>query len=217
MDGGSTLKAKGRRPRRLPSPGPPAARPVLVPHAPPDVLALPHPDWLYQELTVAGDGDALWSFRQAAAGCGHVPWVHDYDALEEHWLSLMLNQPGRTISLQGAKIVARETKEAFRDEHEEACAWVGRSKAVPLDLHQLVPVPWEVLRLGPDAPASQRWLWRNWGTTWPLRKVERLPCPDGAWRVGFWSADWTPWPALAACRIRWPALNFRLRIAYVSD
>lgn len=217
MDGGSTLKAKGRRPRRLPSPGPPAARPVLVPHAPPDVLALPHPDWLYQELTVTGDGDALWSLRQAAAGCGHVPWVHDYDALEEHWLSLMLNQPGRTISLQGAKIVARETKEAFRDEHEEACAWVGRSKAVPLDLHQLVPVPWEVLRLGPDAPASQRWLWRNWGTTWPLRKVERLPCPDGAWRVGFWSADWTPWPALAACRIRWPALNFRLRIAYVSD
>ena len=31
-----------------------------------------------------------------------------------------------------------------------------------------------VLRLGPDAPASQRWLWRNWGTTWPLRRVERL-------------------------------------------
>ena len=50
------------------------------------------------------------------------------------------------VALQG--IVAREVKDAFRDEHEEACAWVGRSKAVPLDLHQLVPVPWEVLRLG---------------------------------------------------------------------
>lgn len=216
MPVGSALKARGRRPR-LPSPAPTITQRVLTPHASPDVLALPHPDWLYQELTVTGDADALWSFRQAAAGAGHVPWVHDYDALEEHWLSLMLAQPGRTISLQGAKIVAREVKDAFRDEHEEACAWVGRSKAVPLDLHQLVPVPWEVLRLGPDAPTSQRWLWRNWGTTWPLRKVERFPCPDGGWRVGFFSADWTPWPVVASCRARWPALGFRLRIAYALD
>ena len=72
------------------------------------------------------------------------------------------------------------------DEHEEASAWVGRSQAVPLDLHQVVPVPWEVLKLGPDAPGSMRWLWRHWATTWPQRRVERLPCPDGAWRVGFW-------------------------------
>ncbi|MBD0274678.1 MAG: hypothetical protein ICV73_22455 [Acetobacteraceae bacterium] len=180
------------------------------------MLALPHPDWLYQELTVTGDSDALWSFRQAAAGAGHVPWAYDYDALEEHWLSLMMAQPGRTISLQGAKIVARETKEAFRDEHEEACAWVGRSKAVPFDLHQLVPVPWEVLRQGPDAPASLRWLWREWGTTWPLRRVERLSGPDGAWRVGFWSAGWTPWPVVAMCRARWPALAFGPRVVYAA-
>ena len=215
MDGGSVLRS-GRRPRALPSPAPAFVEPKLTPHAPPDVLALPHPDWLYQKLTVEGDSDTLWSFRQAAAGAGHVPWAYDYDALEEHWLSLMLNQPGRTISLQGAKIVARETKEAFRDEHEEACSWVGRSKAVPLDLHQLVPVPWEVLRLGPDASASLRWLWRHWGTTWSLRRAERLPCPAGAWRVGFWLADWTPWPAIAACRARWPALAFGLRIAYAA-
>ncbi len=129
----------------------------------------------------------------------------------------MLTQPGRTISLAGAKTVAREAKEAFRNEYEEACAWVGRSKAVPLDLHQLVPVPWEVLRLGPDAPASLRWLWRAWGTTWPLRKVERLPCPDGAWRGGFWSADWTPWPMVAMCRARWPAFTFQLRVVYAAD
>lgn len=216
MDGGAFLKPKGRRPRVLP-PVPGVAQPVLPPHAPPDVLALPHPDWLYQELTVEGDGDALWSFRQAAAGAGHVPWVHDYDALEERWLSLMLAQPGRTISLQGAKIVAREAREAFRDEHEEACAWVGRSKAVPLDLHQLAPVPWEVLKLGPDAPGALRWLWQNWGTTWPLRKVERFPCPDGAWRVGFFSADWTPWPAIATCRLSWPTLRFDVRVRYGTD
>lgn len=119
--------------------------------------------------------------------------------------------------MRGAEIVAREAEEAFRDEHEGTCAWAGRSEAVPLDLHRLVPVPWKVLRLGPDAPASLRRLWRHRGTTWPLRRVERLPCPDGAWRVGFFSADWTPWPVLAMCRARWPALGFRLRIAHAAD
>lgn len=127
-----------------------------------------------------------------------------------------LSRSDSTISLRGVKIVAREAKEAFGGEHEEACAWVGRSKAVPLDLHQLVPVPWEVLRLGPDAPASLRWLWRHWGTTWPPRRVERLPCLHGAWRIGFRSADWTPWPVVATCRGRWPALNFQLRIVYAA-
>ena len=184
--GGSVLNPKGRRSRRSPLPASTVAPPELAPQAPPDVMALPHPDWLNQELTLTGDADALWCFRRAATGAGHVPWVHDYDRLEEHWLNLMLAQPGRTISFQGAKTMAREVKEAFRDEHEEASAWVGRSQAVPLDLHQVVPVPWEVLKLGPDAPGSMRWLWRHWATTWPQRRVERLPCPDGAWRVGFW-------------------------------
>ena len=44
-------------------------------------------------------------------------------------------------------------------------------------------------------------MWEHWGTTWSLRRVQRLPCPS-AWRVGFWSADWTPWPVIAACRAR---------------
>ena len=203
------------RPRRAPSP--PPAQPELPPHAPPGVLALPHPDWLRHELTATGDADALRSFRTAAAGAGVAPWVHDRDQLEEHWLALMLAQPGRTISLAGAKVVAREARDAMREEHDEATAWVGRSRAVPLDLHSLVPVPWGVLRQGPDAPASMRWLWENWGTTWPLRKVERLSCPAHACRVGFWSADRTPWPVLAMCGARWPALAFRLRVVYAAD
>ncbi len=200
----------GGHPRRGPAGA--APRDAAAPHAPPGVMALPHPDWLYHELSVAGDADDLWEFRRAAAGAGVTPWVHDYDALEEHWLALMLLQPGRTISLQGARIVARQVRDAFQEEHEEACAWVGRSQACPLDLHALCPVPWEVLRLGPDAPASMRWLWEHWGTTWSLRRVERLP--GEAWRVGFWSADWSPWPVVAACRARWPRLRFGLRVAY---
>ncbi len=56
-------------------------------------------------------------------------------------------------------------------------------------------------------------MWEHWGTTWSLKGVKRLPCPS-AWRVGFWSADWTPWPVVAACRARWPRLRFDLRVAY---
>jgi hypothetical protein len=36
-------------------------------------------------------------------------------------------------------------------------------------------------------------------------------------RLGFWSADWTPWPVVAMCRARWPALNFQLRVVYAAD
>jgi hypothetical protein len=125
----------------------------------------------------------------------------------------MLLQPGRTISLAGAKIVARQIRDAFQEEHEEASAWVGRSQAVPFDLYALQPVPWEVLRLSDSHPSAMRWMWAHWGTTWPLRRVERLRCPHG-WRVGFWSADWTPWPVIAACRTRWPQLRFSLRVVY---
>jgi hypothetical protein len=32
--------------------------------------------------------------------------------------------------------------------------------------------------------------------------------------VGFWSADWTPWPAILALRARWPALSIAVRPLY---
>jgi hypothetical protein len=40
------------------------------------------------------------------------------------------------------------------------------------------------------------------------------PRDPGLWWVGFWSADWTPWPALLALRERWPGLRFDLRPLY---
>jgi hypothetical protein len=55
-----------------------------------------------------------------------------------------------------------------------------------------------------------------WGTTWPLCRVERLACKEG-WRVGFWSAAWTPWPILAMCRLKWLTLRFAVRVRYATD
>ncbi len=53
----------------------------------PDILALAHPDWLYQ--TVTGDPGQLADFEQKAAGAGVTPWIYDYDRMEEGWFLLM--------------------------------------------------------------------------------------------------------------------------------
>jgi hypothetical protein len=76
---------------------------------------------------------------------------------------------------------------------------------------------------GHRLPQSQAWLWAQWGTTRALRQVREIPAPtDGRRRqtgqlaVEFWSADWSPWRALAALRHAWPALRFTLRPDYAD-
>ncbi len=100
---------------------------------------------------------------------------------------------------------------------------LGQSQACPLDLHALLPVPPGVLRLGADHPDALAWLWTHWGTTDGLRRVAIEPAlvprkslsPGAATlRISFWSADWTPWRALAAVRERCPALRFDIRPTY---
>ena len=98
---------------------------------------------------------------------------------------------------------------------------MGLSRACPFDLHALLPVPPAVLRLGADHPDAASWLWSGWGITEALRHVRvepalctPLPAGTAALRLSFWSADWTPWRALAAVRTRWPALRFAVRPTY---
>jgi hypothetical protein len=102
---------------------------------------------------------------------------------------------------------------------------VGTSRACPFDLHALLPVPGALLRRGPDDPAALAWLWTHWGTTAALRHVSAVavafvdepaaPVAGAAvFRVSFWSADWSPWRALAALAAQWPALRFALRPHY---
>jgi len=47
----------------------------------PDGLALAHPDWLRQILTVSGPAAVMARFRAAAAGSGVIPWVLDLHRL----------------------------------------------------------------------------------------------------------------------------------------
>jgi hypothetical protein len=92
-------------------------------------------------------------------------------------------------------MLAAELRAAMARRHALATALVGRSAARCFDLHALVPVPADILRLGPDHPEARLWLWTQWGTTEALRHVTlrqgEARAEYGALRVSFWAADCT--------------------------
>jgi len=209
------------------APPPPAAAPRRGRHAGPHGTSwrLPHPDWLHHRLTVTGEAATVAAFQRAAAGAGTVPWHLDLSEREEDWFHLLANPAHRTLSLQGARILARQLREAVAARHALATARVGHSRACALDLHALVPVPPDILALGPDHPEALGWLWTHWGTTEMLRHVALDPAaassgvsppPPGeaVLRLVFWSADWTPWRALEQVRAHWPSLRLDVRPSY---
>jgi hypothetical protein len=200
-------------------------------HAP---LRLAHTDWLYHRLQVTGPAATLVAFRAAAAGAGTVPWQLDLDRMAEDFFHLLVAPPARagslvppprSLSLAGARIVADQLCAAVARRQALAAAQIGHSRACPFDLHALVPVPDAVLRRGPDDPIALDWLWTHWGTTQTLRQVAAdateaavlrtlVPAGQAVWAVRFWSADWTPWRALARIAARWPTLRFATRPSY---
>ncbi len=194
--------------------------------APDPPLRLADPDWLHHRLTVTGPDEVLAAFAASARGAGTIPWSLDLDRMQED-LFLLLAAPApprrRSLSLAGARVLARQLAEASTARHEAATVQVGRSRACPFDLHVLVPVPSEMLRLGSDHPDALAWLWAHWGTTEALRHVAVEPAPvlrvappagTGSLHYSFWSADWTPWRAVTTLRQRWPALCFTVRPSY---
>lgn len=185
-------------------------------------LYLAHTDWLHHRLAITGPESDVAALRAAVAGAGIIPWHLDCDRMEEDFLHLLISPPApqrRSLSVAGARILARQLREAVAYRHELAASHVGRSHACPFDLHALLPVPDAILRLGPDDPAALAWLWRHWGTTHALRRVaEDVRQPGAAgpavFRVTFWSADWTPWRALRHLAAGWPTLRFDCRPSY---
>jgi hypothetical protein len=201
-------------------------------HAP---QRLGHPDWLYHRLRIIGPEADLAAFRAAAAGAGTIPWQLDLDRMEEDLFHLLVappapagaarSPPPRRLSLRGARILAGQLRDAAGRRHELAAGRVGLSRACPFDLHALVPVPEAVLWHGPDDPRGPAWLWHHWGTTEALRHVAvdleaddvvrgRREPGEAVFAVSFWSADWTPWRALARITADWPALRFEMRPNY---
>ena len=193
-----------------------------------------HTDWLHHRFLVAGPAGLLADFQAAACGAGTVPWRLDLDRIEEDLFLVLAAPPSpqrRRLSLAGARALASQLRIAAERRHAAAMARVEQSLAetqsvcgwaCPFDLHALVPVPPGVLSLGSDHPEALAWLWTHWGTTAALRHVvaepilPRRPAPGepATLRLAFWSADWTPWRALATVAARWPALRFDTRPTY---
>jgi hypothetical protein len=202
----------------------------------PKALRLPHTDWLHHRVLITGPAADLACLRAAAGGAGTVPWHLDFDHMEEDLFHLLvappagagaLGSPSRHLSLAGARILAGQLRAAAARRHALAVARIGHTAACPFDLHALVPVPEAVLQGGPDEPEALDWLWTHWGTTQALRQVvedktaagmmvvQRAAAPGEAmWALSFWSADWTPWRALAQIGRRWPMLRFETRPSY---
>ena len=144
--------------------------------------------------------------------------------MEEDYFHLLVAPEQRSLSIADARIFARQLRDAVQRRHDLAVTRVVRSQAQPFDLHALVPVPGDILALGPDEPKALAWLWENWGTTQSLRHVagEAVRPADGeitgeaetAFRLSFWSADWTPWRALKILEVGWPRLRFDVRPTY---
>jgi hypothetical protein len=189
-----------------------------------DAQRLPHTDWLRHELVITGAPSELAAFEVAAAGAGTIPWEYpDLDLEEEDRVQALVQPPdgSRGLDIESARVLARELREAIFGHQQKIVAAVAQTRACLLDLHKLLPVPAEILQLGPDHSASLVWLQANWGTTLPLRHVQRLAekpvtgkRKTARLRLEFWSADWTPWAAFAAIRKAWPALGFDIRPDY---
>ena len=122
-----------------------------------------HPEWLPHVLTVSGPVTDVSAFRRAASGPGIIPWAVDYDRLQEDWVNALLTPPPseRGISVEGARVLAAQLRERLEQQDQRAAEAAVGSRACPLDLDALVPVPARILRLGPDDPAAVAWLWET--------------------------------------------------------
>ena len=181
-----------------------------------------HPAWLHHHLTVTGPASAVDAFAAAARGPDVVPWRLDGAALEEDVFNLAAAQPPaqRRLSIEGCRVLARQVRDRAEARQARAAALVGQSRACPLDLHALLPVPDAVLQLGPRHPNALAWLREHWGTVDKPRHVagrpdaqpgRRLPRGHAVLGYGFFTAGDMPRAAVSAPAARWPALRFALQ------
>jgi hypothetical protein len=180
------------------------------------------PAWLYHHLVVTGPAETVETFKTAARGAGIIPWATDGHDVEAFVFDLAASQPPavRSLNIEGCRTLARQFRERFEAHHLRAAEAVERSRACPLDLHALLPVPAPILRLGAADPAALAWLTTHWGTVDRLRQAaerpdlgpgRRLPRGHGIAGYGFFTDGDTPGAAIAQLVAQWPGLRFGLR------
>jgi hypothetical protein len=161
-------------------------------------------------------------FAFGARGAGVIPWRYDTAALEEDVFNLAASQPPhlRSLSIDGCRRLARQLRDRVEARAAKGLLLSETSKACPFDLHTLLPVPEEILRLGPSAPDSVVWLERHWGVSGRLHQVvsrpgakpgRRLRKDEACLGFGFFAWAATPNTAVARIAAKWPDLTFVLQ------
>jgi hypothetical protein len=177
--------------------------------------AIAAPAWLYHHLTITGPAVDVKAFAEAARGPGVIPWHLDYAQGEEDIFHRAVAARGG-LSIEGCHILARQFRERIEARDEKAAGLIGQSRACPLDLNVLLPVPGDILRRGPGDQKSLDWLARHWGTRDELRKIVVRPNPSAGRRLpsghtvisyGFFTSGETPRAAIDHLGGRWPALR----------
>jgi hypothetical protein len=193
-------------------------RPASLTHA---AVTRSAPNWLYHHLTISGPAEHVQEFAATARGSGVVPWRLDGSEIEDTVFNLAVSQPARArkLTVEGCRILARQFRDRVEARQARAAAMVGRSRACPLDLHTLLPMPDAILQLGPSHPTALAWLKTHWGVTDRLRQVverakpmtgRRLPNRHAVIGYGFFTAGETPHAATTRLAAQWPALRFQL-------
>ncbi len=79
----------------------------------------------------------------------------------------------RNLTMAGCRILARQFRERIEARQDRAMARLGHSRACPLDLHTLLPIPGALLQLGERDLAARAWRAAHWGTERLWQVVER--------------------------------------------
>jgi len=172
-------------------------------------------------LTVTGPAGDLARFMDQARGPGVIPWRFDAERLEEDAFLMAVRAPGRSLTVEGCRILARQFRLRAIDHHHRSQSVPGWHTRCPLDLHALLPVPPDLLRKGADEPASRSWVQAHWGVGGALQRVVALPRarrPRGTQRghdvvrYSFFTDGTLPQAAVKQLTGHWPTLEFALTV-----
>jgi hypothetical protein len=191
-------------------------------------LRLAHPDWLHHQLLVTGSRRRSRRSRPRRPGPGSFPGSSTRRASPRTCFSGWWRPRDRSSAASAWPAPASSPASCATPRHGGTIwRWPGSATAGPArsTCTLLLPVPEKILRRGPDDAAALAWLWAHWGTTEALRHVTAAPAAvadrrrrtdvgESVVTVHFWSADWSPWRALAAIGEGFPGLRFDLQPSY---
>ena len=158
--------------------------------------------------------------RSAARGSGVIPWDRDFEILEDDLFLLLVQRHDREAALgpTSAHALARRIRTLAEQADQRARQDRASARSVAFDLHALLPVPSDILRLGPEHPQAAGGYGRHGArrghcdaSSSRSRRTRSLPASPSTVIAGRWSSGPRTGRPGRRCR-RWsprgPGCNF---------